>query len=118
MKTYEQNHLCLQYHHLLGNELVLTQLITSENDSDDLTYRNIVEIVKTSNLVGRRNEYSVVGNQDPTSESAEVDSDKAEVVKILPPFGEMKNIIIITSTIFAAVGILVIGIIVIIEIVY
>ena len=93
--------------------LYLTQSITPENESSDLTYKNIVEIVKTSNTVGRINNYSIVGNQDPTSEPAEVDSDKAEVVKILPPFGEMKNIIIITSTILAAVGILVIGIIVI-----
>ena len=93
--------------------LYLTQSITPENESSDLTYKNIVEIVKTSNTVGRINSYSIVGNQDPTSEPAEVDSDKAEVVKILPPFGEMKNIIIITSTILAAVGILVIGIIVI-----
>ncbi|NLC88232.1 MAG: hypothetical protein GX682_05650, partial [Clostridiaceae bacterium] len=54
--------------------LVLTQLITSENETDDLTYRNIVEIAKTSNTVGRKNEYSVVGNQDPTLDPQELDS--------------------------------------------
>ena len=75
--------------------LVLTQLITAENDSDDLTYRNIVEIVKTSNTVGRRMEYSVVGNQDPTQDPQEIDSDKAEVVRILPPFGNAGMHIII-----------------------
>ena len=68
--------------------LVLTQLISTENTSDDLTYSNIVEIAKTSNTVGRRMAYSVVGNQDPTSSTAsEVDSSVAEKIIILPPFG-------------------------------
>lgn len=82
--------------------LVLTQLITSENDSDDLTYRNMVEIVKTSNNVGRRMEYSVVGNQDPTEKPQELDSDISEIVRILPPFGNAgKPIIIIATTLLA-----------------
>lgn len=67
--------------------LVLTQLITSENTTDDLTYRNIVEIAETSNTAGRRMAFSIVGNQDPTQDPAEVDTDRAEVVRILPPFG-------------------------------
>ena len=89
--------------------LVLTQLITSENDSDDLTYRNIVEIVKTSNLVGRRNEYSVVGNQDPTKSPQELDSDIAEVVRILPPFGNAGLYIMIIATIIIAIAIIIGG---------
>lgn len=69
--------------------LILTQLISTENKSDDLTYSNMVEIVKTSNTVGRRMAYSVVGNQDPTADKAsEVDSSIAEKVIILPPFGD------------------------------
>ncbi len=91
--------------------LVLTQLITSENDTDDLTYSNIVEIVKTSNTVGRRNEYSVVGNQDPTKQPQELDSDKAEVVKILPPFGDTLNYIVIAIIAVTAIGIITLGII-------
>ena len=68
--------------------IVLTQLISTENSSDDLTYSNMVEIVKTSNTVGRRMAFSVVGNQDPTlSDASEVDSSVAEKVVILPPFG-------------------------------
>lgn len=70
--------------------LVLTQLITSENSSDDLTYNNVVEILSTSNTVGRRMAYSIVGNQDPTaSKASEVDSSFAERVIILPPFGNV-----------------------------
>ena len=68
--------------------IVLSQLISTENSSDDLTYSNMAEIVKTSNTVGRRMAFSVVGNQDPTASNAsEVDSSVAEKVVILPPFG-------------------------------
>ncbi len=67
--------------------LVLSQLITAENKSDDLTYRNITEIVSTSNIVGRRMAYSVVGNQNPLEDAQEVDASVAEKVIILPPFG-------------------------------
>ena len=91
--------------------LVLTQLITSENDTDDLTYSNVVEIVKTSNIVGRRNEYSVVGNQDATKLPQELDADKAEVVKILPPFGNAIDYILIAVFAIGVVGIITIGII-------
>lgn len=71
--------------------LILSQLITPENTEDDLTYSNMVEIVKTSNTVGRRMAYSVVGNQDPTASNAsEVDSSMAERIVILPPFGETR----------------------------
>lgn len=78
--------------------LILTQLITNENTSDDLTYNNIVEVVKTSNTVGRRMAYSIVGNQNPTNAPEEVDSSMAERVIILPPFGN-------SAIIYAALGI-------------
>lgn len=94
----------------VSDDLVLTQLITSENNTDDLTYKNIVEIVKTSNTVGRRNEYSVVGNQDPTKEPKEMDSDRSEVIRILPPFGNAGIYIIIATTVIIAIGILAGGI--------
>lgn len=70
-------------------ELVLTQTITAQNTQDDMTYRNIAEILQTSNTVGRRMAFSIVGNQDPTKAPTEVDSAKAEEVVILPPFGQM-----------------------------
>jgi len=91
--------------------LVLTQTITSENSTDDLTYANTVEIVKTSNTVGRRNEYSVVGNQDPTKEPQELDADKAEVVKILPPFGDTLRYITIGAIVVAVIAIVGVGIV-------
>lgn len=76
----------------VSKKLVLNQLITGENDGDDLTYKNVVEIVKTSNEVGRRNAYSIVGNQNPKEGIAEIDADAAEIVKILPPYGSTKYI--------------------------
>ncbi len=71
----------------IETSLVLTQLISPENEKDDLSYRNIVEVVRTSNTVGRKNQYSVAGNQDPRDNPSELDSDMSETVKILPPFG-------------------------------
>lgn len=69
--------------------LILSQEITPENTANDLTYANMVEIVKTSNEAGRRMAYSVVGNQDPTlPDASEVDANVAERIVILPPFGQ------------------------------
>ena len=73
---------------VVGVQLVLSQMLTSDNSSDDMTYNNLVEIVKTSNQVGRRMAYSVVGNQDPKTEPAEIDADDSQEVTILPPFGQ------------------------------
>lgn len=89
--------------------LVLTQLISTENEEDDLQYRNIVEIAEISNTAGRRQEYSVVGNQDPTVEPQELDTDRAEVVKILPPFGNTTMYVIIAIITIAAAGIITTG---------
>lgn len=95
----------------VSDDLVLTQLITSENKTDDLTYRNVVEIVKTSNDVGRRMAYSVVGNQNPNGNITEVDADRAEIVKILPPFGNGGISYIIAGITLLASAILITGII-------
>jgi hypothetical protein len=104
-KLYDENRSSV------SDDLILTQLITTENSTDDLTYRNIVEIVKTSNDVGRRNTYSVVGNQDPTQEPAEVDSNKAQIVKILPPFGSTGTIYVVAITVLLACVVLAGGIV-------
>jgi hypothetical protein len=68
-------------------ELTLSKVIRGDTTTDDNTYNNIVEIVKVNNDVGRRMNYSVVGNQDPTKEPTEIDADTAEEVVIMPPFG-------------------------------
>ena len=73
----------------ITKDLVLTQTITAQNTQDNMTYKNIAEILQTSNTVGRRMAFSIVGNQDPTKAPTEIDSAKAEEVVILPPFGQM-----------------------------
>src|SRR5699024_10093037 len=91
--------------------LILSQMITPENTEDDLTYGNMVEIVETSNTVGRRMAYSVVGNQDPLFDDAsEVDTNIAERIIILTPFGEVHiyYILIAVVAIILIVGIVLI----------
>ena len=91
--------------------LILSQLMSPENTADDLAYENLVEIVKTSNTVGRRMAYSVVGNQDPLFTTAsEVDSSYAERITILNPFGEVRIYYIIGFTVAA---LLIVGIVLI-----
>lgn len=90
----------------ISKTLILSQLITAENEEDDLTYTNMVEVVKTTNEYGRRMAYSVVGNQDPLLDDAsEVDSSSAERIIILPPFG----IVNIQYIIGAIVGVILIA---------
>ena len=86
-------------------QLILTQLITSQNEDDDLTYDNIGEIVKISNDVGRRMAYSVQGNQNPKEAPTEPDSSMAERVVILPPFGTTYLYIGLAVLITAMLGI-------------
>lgn len=95
----------------VSDDLVLTQLITSENETDDLTYRNIVEIVRTSNDVGRRNAYSIAGNQNPLENATEVDTNVAQIVKILPPFGNGGEPYVIAAIIGVSSLILIAGIV-------
>ena len=70
-----------------GVYLSLSQTLKVDGDGDDKSYNNMVELVKSSNTVGRRMNYSVVGNQNPIEDPAEIDSDDAEPITILPPFG-------------------------------
>lgn len=88
-------------------KLVLSELMTKSAE-DDLNYESIVEIVKTTNTVGRRMSYSVVGNQNPQEDPAEVDASKGEKVQVLPPFGTSK--VMYYALTIAVVAILGIGI--------
>ena len=93
-------------------QLVLSQLITSQNKNDDLSYNNIAEIVQISNDVGRRMAYSVQGNQKPSELPKEADASKAEQVLILPPFGNGGTILYVALGSLVA-AILAVGIVVI-----
>lgn len=73
---------------VVAKTLVLTQTLTADDGGDDKTYNNLMEIVKVNNTVGRRTSDSVVGNQNPTEEPKEIDSDDSQQVRIMPPFGQ------------------------------
>lgn len=93
--------------------LILTQLVTAENNADDRTYNNIAEITTISNTVGRRMAFSVQGNQDPASEvPSEIDSAKSEQIVILPPFG-VGNIVMYITIAIGTLAVLTTGIILI-----
>lgn len=98
---------------ITATSLVLTKGITPKDSTNDLTFDNMAEIVSTNNTVGRRMAYSVVGNQDPTKEPAEVDADDAQEVTILPPFGQKYNYNIYYYIAAGVAVILVAGIIII-----
>ena len=102
--------------------LLLTKVLNTESDStDNLTYNNSAEVVKTNNQAGRRSynnrnkaEYtqntvkSIPGNYDPTTVSSitaasEPDTDLAETVVILQPFGKENKIPFIAGTILAII---------------
>lgn len=90
--------------------LVLTKVMAADDESDSLTYANSAEIVRLTNTVGRKQETSIVGNQDPTKDPAEQDADSAELVRILPPYGGVNNIVYYGIAIVVAAIVLGVGI--------
>ena len=85
-------------------------MLSNSNTKDQLVYNNLAEIIATSNTVGRRNVYSISGNEqmadqklgnDAASNSEnpnvyskedrvnpkEIDSDSAQRIVIMPPTG-------------------------------
>lgn len=67
--------------------LTLSQVMSSDSEADNLTYNNMVELLSFENGIGRKLQYSTVGNQNPNEALKEVDSDITQVT-ILPPFGQ------------------------------
>lgn len=87
--------------------LVLKKVLSAESSTDDLTYRNITEIVEIDNSVGRYDHSSVPGNQSPDAGPAEDDTYEAENVVVLPPFGSKPTyyVIAIIAAVILAGGI-------------
>ena len=97
--------------------------ISGNGTVDGLLYNNLGEIVSVRNTVGRRMQYSRVGNQpianqnygDDTDKKyntafdlvtpTEIDADSAQLVRILPPTGENRQY---APIIIAAVGVVMI----------
>lgn len=79
-----------------GVPLKLSTVISGDTKGADMIYNNLVELAKVSNEVGRRMNYSVVGNEDPAPENVayavtEIDADISQEVSILPPFGQSQR---------------------------
>lgn len=70
--------------------LTLSKLISPEDETDDLLYNNISEIVEISNTAGRRDYKAIPGNQDPAQPAAEHDTDVSEKVTIRPSEGQVR----------------------------
>ena len=95
--------------------LKLSTLVSSTKNANDLVYNNLAEIVQTENSLGRRAQYSINGNQKMANQTvgadaiseidendnrynqftpvdlvnpAEIDTDSAQKVVLLPPTGE------------------------------
>lgn len=97
--------------------LKVSTLLSGDKTSESMVFNNLAEIIKTSNTMGRRNQYSIVGNQEMADQSlgnnasseayshadlvtpTEIDADSAQKVSILPPTGENRNYIIMIVTI-------------------
>ncbi len=102
--------------------LTLSTLLTNTTQEKNLTYNNLIEILETTNTLGRRMQLSKAGNQamayqskDKTEDGSttwitpsEIDSDSGQKTQVMVPTGENKNInraIVITITALVIVGI-------------
>ena len=101
--------------------LTVTKTVSSQDDTKNMQYDNLAEVVKYENSVGRRDVTSISGNANPKegefkTAQKERDSSATELITFAPPTGievqnVMKNqilIIVIASLCGVAIGIVVI----------
>ncbi len=101
--------------------LTVTKTVSSQDDTKNMQYDNLAEVVKYENSVGRRDVTSISGNANPKegefkTAQKERDSSATELITFAPPTGievqnVMKNqilIIVIASLCGVAIGIIVI----------
>ncbi len=83
--------------------LVLSKVISPNDEKDILVYNNSLEIMQRKSIAGRRSTLGVSGNYIPNSETEETDSNKSRYVKVIPPTGGEDKVI---TGIIIAIGIL------------
>lgn len=111
--------------------LVLSTKLSSNNTGDNLIYNNLTEAIETTNTVGRRMQYSIVGNQEMSDQSlgnnassdvytsldlvtpTEIDADSAQKIVLMPPTGEDRDYLPIIITSITAVAIIAIAVVLI-----
>ena len=99
--------------------LLLTKVLNTESDQDNLTYENSAEVLQTQNVAGRRSYNnldadnndidatvkSIPGNYNPkdTPTVTEPDSNKSERITVQVPFGEENRIPFIIGIVIAII---------------
>ena len=86
-------------------KLVLNQTLSQKGNDD---FINKVEVIKVANSAGRRMEYSLVGNFNPTGEPQELDEAKMRVA-VNPPTGSTLVYVIISVIVVVAAAIIITG---------
>ena len=112
--------------------LIVSTMLSSSNTKDQLTYNNLAEIIATMNTVGRRNVYSISGNEQMADQNLgnngashrenpeiytkedrvdvkEIDADSAQEIKALPPTGSGNSFEHDIKTIMATVVVVMVG---------
>ncbi|MDO5557504.1 MAG: SpaA isopeptide-forming pilin-related protein [Clostridia bacterium] len=95
----------------ITKQLVLSKTLSSNDEETSFT--NNAEIVEIGNPSGVNPKGSIPGNQDPTVAPTELDSEDADTVTLLTPFGAAKNVLIKTGIVVAALVIIATGIVLI-----
>ena len=67
--------------------LVLSKIISPQDDNATLSFENSLEIVQRSNLAGRRAYRGIPGNYVPNTDTDEVDNTRVRKVNITRPLG-------------------------------
>ena len=91
--------------------LVLSKIISPNDEKDILVYNNSLEIMQRKSIAGRRSVKGVTGNYIPNSETDENDSAKSRYVKIIPPTGGVEtttSIIIIAIIVLSVVAVIIV----------
>ena len=123
MQKAEQIKIAKSSYEAFASEIILTvtKTVSAQDDSDNMAYDNLTEIVKIENSAGRRDMSVVVGNAVPKNDEftealKERDSSATELITFTPPTGiEIEEgmttqilILVITSLAIVMGGIIII----------
>lgn len=105
--------------------LVLASVTSNGIAMENLVYNNLAELIESSNDVGRRNQYSIAGNEEmadqnlgndasqfaksPLSqvEVKEIDADSSQRTVLMPPTGQNQNYTMYIISILMALGLII-----------
>ena len=131
-KMFTDEYKTTNYENSIG--LTIESAMSNKNVMNSLVYNNTSEVLESINSYGRKNEYSIPGNQEITDQRllinairgkssedrmtpAEIDADSAQKVGIMPPTGG-KNYMIFVFVANVVMGLAVAGLFVIKQLVF